>query len=400
MLETVASIVLLLIMISIIVSFHEYGHYSIARLFNTRIDRFSVGFGKVVWSRRDKRGVEWAISALPLGGYVKFAGDENIASMSPSFDELEAARASIAAREGEAAVKDYFHFKPLWQRFLIILAGPVFNFILAIIVFSVINMTLGSVSVTPLVQSVLPNMPGYAAGFKPGDVITSVEGHDTPSVNDVIRRVAMRADTPTRVVVLRNHQSVTLVVTPKRATLDTGDKHATTQGGVIGLTLGGHGAFHRDDPFTAVVHGTGETWDVIDTNLTYIGRIFIGKENGSQLTGVIGMTKVTSDAVKDVAAEKEPLAEKSLDLTFTCVQLIAFISIGVGFVNLLPIPILDGGHLVFYLIQSVTKKPVSGGIQTAAFPIAVALIVGLMLFAGWNDINHTGLAQYIGRLFS
>jgi regulator of sigma E protease len=400
LLVIVASIILLLVMISIIVSFHEYGHYSVARLFNTRIERFSVGFGKILWRRRDKRGTEWAISALPLGGYVKFAGDENIASMVPGHEELEAARAAITEREGAAAVTDYFHFKPLWQRFLIILAGPVFNFILAILIFSLINVVVGSVSYTPLVQETLPGMPAQAAGFKPGDLITSVDGKATPSVTDVVRRIALRADTPTKVVVERNHQLVTLTVTPKRGTVDTGDRHARTQGGVIGLKLGGQGSYHRDDPVSAVIHGTQETWDVLDTNLTYIGRIFTGKENGDQVTGVIGMTKVTSDAVKDVAAEKQSLLGKSLDLTFTCVQLIAFISIGVGFVNLLPVPILDGGHLVFYLIQSVTKKPVPGGIQTAAFPIAVALIVGLMLFAGWNDINHTGLAQYIGRLFS
>lgn len=400
MLGFVAGIIPLLIMISIIVSFHEYGHYSVARLFNTRIERFSVGFGKILWRRRDKRGTEWAISALPLGGYVKFAGDENIASMVPGHEELEAARASITEREGAGAVADYFHFKPLWQRFLIILAGPVFNFILAILIFSLINMIIGSVTVTPSVQGVMPNMPGQAAGFKTGDVIMSVDGHATPSVPDVVRRVALRADTPTRVVVDRNHQQVTLIVTPRRGTIDTGDKHAKTQGGVIGVMLGGRGTYHRDDPFTAVAHGAQQTWDVIDTNLTYIGRIFTHKENGDQFTGVIGMTKAAGDIAVDVAGQKESLAEKSLDLAYTYVQLIAYISIGVGFVNLLPIPILDGGHLVFYLIQSVTKKPVPGEIQTAAFPIAVALIIGLMLFAGWNDINHTGLAQYIGRLFS
>ena len=396
----VVGIIALLIIISIIVSFHEYGHYSVARLFNTRIDRFSVGFGKVLWSRRDKRGVEWAISALPLGGYVKFAGDDNIASMAPGFDELDAARASITAREGAGAVSDYFHFKPLWQRFLIILAGPAFNFILAIAIFSLLNMLLGSVIETPTVQGVLPNMPAQAAGFKPGDVIRSVDGKDTPSVPDVIRLIALRADTPTRVVVDRNHQLVSLVVTPRRGTIDTGDKRAHAQGGVVGLSLGGKASYHRDNPISAVADGAQETWEVVDTNLTYIGRIFTGKENGDQVTGIIGMTKAAGDIAADVGSEKESLADKSLEMTLRYVQLTALISIGVGFVNLLPIPILDGGHLVFYLIQSVTKKPVSGRIQTAAFPIAVALIVGLMLFAGWNDINHTGIAQYIGRLFS
>ncbi len=400
MLGIVVGVIPLLIMISIIVSFHEYGHYSIARLFNTRIDRFSVGFGKILWSRRDKRGTEWAISALPLGGYVKFAGDENIASMVPGHEELEAARASITEREGADAVKDYFHFKPLWQRFLIILAGPVFNFILAIAIFSLINMIIGTMTITPVVQGVVANQPAQAAGFQPGDIIRNVDGHDTPSVPDVVRRIALRADTETRVIVERNHQRITLIVTPKRGTVDTGDKHTKTQGGVIGVMLGGHGTYHRDNPFMAVAHGAQQTWDVVDTNLTYIGRIFARKENGDQFTGVIGMTKAAGDIAVDVAAQKESLAEKSLDLTYTYVQLIAYISIGVGFVNLLPVPILDGGHLVFYLIQSVTQKPVSNRIQTAAFPIAVALIVGLMLFAFWNDINHAGFVQDIGRLFS
>ena len=388
MLELIVGVPLLLIMISIIVSFHEYGHYSVARLFKTRIDRFSVGFGRILWSRRDRRGTQWAISALPLGGYVKFAGDDNIASMAPGADELEAARAAITAREGADAVKDYFHFKPLWQRFLIILAGPAFNFILAIAIFSLINMLIGTVTVTPIVQDVLPNRPAQAAGFHKGDLIKSVDGKATPSTVDVVRQIALRADTPTRVVVERDHRPLTLIVTPQRGIVDTGDRHTETEGGVIGLSLGGPQSYHRDDPLSAVADGAEETWDVIDTNLTYIGRIVTGKENGNQLTGVIGMSQTAGNIAVDVASQKESLAEKALDLTFKCVQLIAFISIGVGFVNLLPIPILDGGHLLFYLIQSVTKKPVSSGIQTATFPIAVALIIGLMLFAGWNDINR------------
>ncbi len=396
----IAGIVSLLIMISIIVSFHEYGHYSVARLFNTRIERFSVGFGKILWRRVDKRGVEWAISALPLGGYVKFAGDENIASMMPSHEELDAAREAITAREGAAAVKDYFHFKPLWQRFLIILAGPAFNFILAIGIFTLMNIFIGNFIESPVVYQALPNMPAAAAGFKPGDLIKSVDGEQVESSRDVVRMIALRAETPTKVVVERNKTLVTLTVTPRRGTVDTGEKNSHTTGGVIGLSLRGPVTYRRDDPLTAVAHGAHQTWDVVDTNLTYIGRIFTGKENGDQLTGPIGMAKAAGDMATDVASRKETLGEKTLDLLFTFVQLTAFISIGVGFVNLLPIPVLDGGHLAFYLIQGVTRKPVSGKIQTAAFPIAIALIVGLMLFAGWNDINHIGLVQYLSHLFS
>src|SRR5471030_1044776 len=133
----------MLLVLSFIVTFHEFGHFSVARLFKTRVERFSVGFGKIIWSRTDRNGVQWCISALPLGGYVKFAGDENIASNMPDHEQLEAARAAITEREGAAAVQDYFHFKPWWQRFLIILAGPAFNFILAIAIFTVVNLVIG-----------------------------------------------------------------------------------------------------------------------------------------------------------------------------------------------------------------------------------------------------------------
>ena len=143
MLHFLAGVLPILLIISVIVTFHEYGHYSVARLFKTRIERFSVGFGKVLFKVTDKRGVDWCLSALPLGGYVKFAGDENIASMSPSMEELDAARQSIAAREGAAAVKDYFHFKPIWQRFLIILAGPMFNFVLAVLIYTGMGLAVG-----------------------------------------------------------------------------------------------------------------------------------------------------------------------------------------------------------------------------------------------------------------
>ncbi len=396
----VAGIIFLPICISIIVSFHEYGHYSVARLFNTRIERFSVGFGKILLRRYDKRGVEWALSALPLGGYVKFAGDDNIASMAPSREELDAAREAITEREGAAAVKEYFHFKPLWQRFLIILAGPAFNFILAIGIFSLIFGTLGETIGSARIDAVRPNTPAAAAGLKPGDVIKSINGKTVDSGTDVQRMIALNSNTPTRINVDRGSQSLTIVATPLRGTIGKGPGGEAVTGGYLGIQLTDKFTHRQYNPITAIGRGARETWVVVDTNLTYIGRIFSGKENGDQLTGVIGMAKTAGDMAADVAAQKETVLEKSLDLMLRYVQLVAYISIGVGFVNLLPVPMLDGGHLAFYLIQSVTRKPVSARIQTAAYPIAIALIIGLMLFAGWNDINHAGLVQYLSHLFS
>ena len=389
-----------LLIISIIVTFHEYGHYSVARLFNTRIERFSVGFGKILFRVRDKRGVEWCLSALPLGGYVKFAGDENIASMAPSVEELEAARASITEREGADAVKDYFHFKPIWQRFLIILAGPVFNFILAIGVFAVIFMAIGQQIGQPSVVSVVPGSRGATAGFQPGDIIKSVDGHSVDTGRDVVMLVMLRSDSTFPVQVERNHRPVVLMATPQRVTVDTGDKSQAVKGGRLGITLTDQIEVRRLDPGSALVAAVGETWKTLDTNLTYISRIFVGKENGDQISGILGMTKATGDLTTKVMQAKEPPAIKALDLGLTLMQLIAFISIGVGFLNLLPVPALDGGHLAFYIYQTIAGKPVSPAVQNVAFRIAVVLILGLMLYAAWNDINHIGLVSVFGKLFS
>ncbi len=396
----IVAILPFVVILSIIVTFHEYGHYSVARLFKTRIERFSVGFGKILFKVTDKHGVDWCLSALPLGGYVKFAGDENIASMMPSAEELEAARESITAREGADAVKDYFHFKPIWQRFLIILAGPAFNFILAIFVFAAVFMMVGEQIGRPVVAQVAPNSRAAAAGFLPGDIIKVIDGHEVETGQDVVMLVALRADSTFPVQVERNHAIVTLMATPQRVALDTGNKNQSMKGGRLGITLSDKAETRRLNPVQSLVKGVTETWKTLDTNLTYISRIFVGKESGDQVSGILGMTKATGDLTSNVVEAKVPVMDKVVNLLLVYLQETAMISIGVGFLNLLPVPALDGGHLAFYLYQTVAGKPVSAGIQNAAFRIAVVLILGLMLYAAWNDINHIGLVSVIGKLFS
>ncbi len=388
MLHFLAGVLPFLLIISIIVTFHEYGHYSVARLFNTRIERFSVGFGKILVRIRDKRGVEWCLSALPLGGYVKFAGDENIASMMPSPEELEAARESITAREGAAAVKDYFHFKPIWQRFLIILAGPVFNFILAIIVFTGLTLAVGVSYIPTNVDQTLQGEPAAAAGIRAGDHIVKVDGHSVESVDDVRDIISLRSDTRIPVVVVRDGKTQTLFVTPIRKAFDTGNGNKAVQVGYIGLYFKKEVVKKPVDPVSALGIGVQRTWGTLDQTLTYLGRIFVGKESPNQISSVLGMTKVAGDVTVDVAKTQATLQQKIAALALVYVEMVAVISIGVGFLNLLPVPALDGGHLAFYLYQAVAGKPVSAGIQNAAFRVAVVLILGLMLFAGWNDINN------------
>lgn len=379
----------ILVIISIIVTFHELGHFWVARLFKTRVERFSVGFGKILLRRKDKNGVEWCLSALPFGGYVKFAGDENISSMMPSQEDLEASRALILAREGEEAVGEYFHFKPLWQRFLIILAGPMANFVLAIAIFFVMIALFGQMVGRPVVRQVNVGSPAEAAGFRVNDVLVAVEHRKVDTGVDFQRMIALRSNTSTIVTVERNTAMVDLIAMPKRGELYGADgKPLGVQGGVLGIGLTDSVVPRRVGIGEAFVLGCRQTWDVLATNLTYIGRIFIGKEDGKQLGGIVGMAKASGDMAVDATKIEGPWWYKALNLILNYVNLTAFISIGVGFVNLLPIPVLDGGHLAFYAYQSVAKKPVSAGFQNLAFRIAIVLILGLMLFANWNDLSR------------
>jgi len=395
-----AGVVPFLIIISLIVTFHELGHFTVARLFKTRVERFSVGFGKILLRHKDKNGVEWCLSALPLGGYVKFAGDENISSMMPSVEDLEASRALITEREGAAAVKDYFHFKPLWQRFLIILAGPAANFVLAIAIFAILFQIVGKQYVVPTVERVLPGSAAATAGLLPGDTVTRIDGHAVESTDDVSMLVMLRANSTIKIDVLRDGATKTLVATPQRALVTAPNGRDTMKGGFLGVEFKRVVVRQPLNPLQSVGMATHYTWQILDTNLTYISRIFTGKENGNQIGGILGMTKATGDQTVAAATTTDSPLVKTINLVFFYVQMMAGISISVGFLNLLPIPVLDGGHLVFYAYQSVTKKAIPAGIQNAAFRIAIVLVLGLMLFAFWNDANRIGLVHFLGKMFS
>lgn len=400
MLSFIAGIVPFLIIISLIVTFHELGHFSVARLFRTRVERFSVGFGKILLRKKDRNGVEWCLSALPLGGYVKFAGDEHITSMMPSAEDLEASRIAITEREGAAAVKDYYHFKPLWQKFLIILAGPAANFVLAIGIFAIVFWIAGDSYVPAKVVMVEPDSPAAVAGFQVGDTVLSIDGKAVESREDVRMQVMLRADTQTRFIVQRGANRIVLLATPVRAIMEPDGPNQNLKAGRLGIAMDAPEVSRPLNPLQALVKGNEQTWKVLDTNLTYISRIFTGKENGNQIGGIVGMAKTTGDVTVAAAQVKAPLWQIVFGLGFTYLQYMAYISIGVGFLNLLPIPALDGGHLAFILWQGVTRKPISAGFQNAAFRIAIVLVLGLMLFAFWNDINNIGLTKFIGGLFS
>jgi len=388
-----------LLVLTFIVTIHELGHFLIARAFNVKIDRFAIGFGRALLSRTDKHGTEWRLGWMPLGGYVKFSGDLDASSV-PDEAGLAELRRRVLAENGPAAVRDYFHFKPVWQRALITAGGPVANFILAIVIFTLLFSLLG-VDLRPArVAAVDAGSPAAIAGFQAGDVITGINGKPVRDVSDVITRASLSAGTALAFTVERAGAPIELVATPERKMVD--DPIAGRVGvGRIGLGLVRTEARHvRYNVFQAVGEGVRQTGEILGTTLTYLGRIFTGRESGDQLSGPLGIAKASGALTNAAVAANPDPGAMSLNLLFTFISLAATLSIGIGFMNLLPIPVLDGGHLVFYAYEAVAKKPVAAKVQEAGYRVGLALLAGLMLFATWNDLQKLNLFKFLGGLVS
>lgn len=390
-----------LLVLTFIVTIHELGHFLIARAFKVKIDRFAVGFGRAIASRTDRHGTEWRLGWMPLGGYVKFSGDLDAASV-PDKAGLAELRSRVIAEQGPGAERDYFHFKPVWQRALITAGGPFANFVLAIVIFSVMYMALGDVVAPPRVTSVTPNSAAAAAGFQPNDLILEANGGVVRSGEDVIRIVTLSSATPVDFVVERAGQRVELVATPIR-TVTQDAISGEIKVGRIGLEMGYRRdeiRFVRYNPVEAVGAAVSKTGEVLSTTLHYLGRIFTGRESGDMLNGPLGIAKAAGGISQQATAGEAPVSLKAANLGLSLVQLAAILSIGIGFINLMPIPVLDGGHLVFYAYEAVAKKPVAARVQEAGYRVGLALLACLMLFATWNDLQKLSLFKFLGGLVS
>lgn len=394
-------IVPFLLVLTVIVTIHELGHFWVARAFGVKVDRFAIGFGKAIFSRTDKHGIEWRFGWMPLGGYVKFSGDMDASSV-PDSRGLDTLKSEIIARDGVGAERDYFHFKPVWQRMLIVVAGPVANFILAIFIFTLLFSLVGVELRPARVAEVGAGSPAAAAGFQPGDLITAIDGRVIADAGEVTRKVSLSAGDPVRFTVERAGAEIDLVATPVRRE-ETDPIAGRVSVGRIGLGLASTAAESRHvryNPIQAVGRGVQETGDILGTTLTYLGRIFTGRESGDQLSGPLGIAKASGALTNAaVAANPDPMATV-LNLLLTLTSFAAILSIGIGFLNLLPIPVLDGGHLVFYAYEAVAKKPVAAAVQEAGYRVGLALLAGLMLFATWNDLQKLNLFQFLGGLVS
>ncbi len=394
-----------LAVLTLVITVHEFGHFLVARWCGVACDRFSIGFGRALVSWRSKSGMEWRIGWIPVGGYVRFKWDESVASV-PDAEDLADLKREILAKEGPEALREIFHFKPLWQRALVVLAGPVANFLLSIAIFAILIGSFGKPITTPLIGRVLPNTPAASAGFRAGDLILSVDAHPITDFRDIAEYVSLHSGSTILMEVRRGGQVVPLTATPARVKADASGN--APPGLEVGMGYLGLEADHsranlhvvRYGPLGSLVEGVRKTGSVLGDSLTYIQRIFIGRESGSQLSGVIGMAGRTGSAAAEATRGAPNLAIAAMSLGLLMVQMVAFISTAIGFANLLPIPVLDGGHLLFYAYEAVARRPVAARIQDAGYRVGFALLAALMLFAAWNDLQRYRVFHLIGGLFS
>jgi regulator of sigma E protease len=399
-LQTVAIYVIpFLIVLGVVVTVHELGHFLAARWLGTRIDQFSIGFGTPLAQWRDRQGVQWRVGWLPLGGYVRFAGDDNAASV-PDTEDLDALRRDLAAREGEAALGQYFHFKPLWQRAVITAAGPIANFLLAIVIFAGLLLVLGEPTAPARVAAVEPGAAAERAGLRAGDLIVEAEGKPITSPDTVKQIIVLRSGMPTDFTVDRGGRIMHLEVTPVRGSVVDG-LGRTQKLGRIGVQFAaGPVTMKRYGPLEAAVGGVHRTAEVVTTTVFYLGRMISGRETADQLSGPLGMAQISGELTKQNVEYSANVSSFARNGLLTILVLVANISVGIGFLNLLPIPVLDGGHLLFYAYEAVARRPLAAKVQAAGYRVGLALVLGLMLFATWNDLQRLRVFNLFGGLFS
>jgi regulator of sigma E protease len=361
--SALGSILPFLFVLTVVVFFHELGHFLVARRCGVKIDAFSIGFGPELFGFHDRHGTRWRLASIPLGGYVRFHGDDSAAS-TPDLAALD--RMSAAERN-----VSFFH-KPVAQRAAIVAAGPIANFVLAIAIFAGIFTVFGKSASPARVHTVAPNSVAASAGFKEGDLVLSIDGRKIETFSDMQRIVTISPGQTLVFVVERGSAQVTLSAVPAL------EEHKDRFGNVYRLgRLGITGILDAPKPVglvQAVGFGAAECWFVVDRTLSYIGGVIVGRESADQLGGPLRIAQVSGQVASIGFAEL-------LNLT-------AVLSVSIGLLNLFPIPLLDGGHLLFYGIETIRGRPLSEKAQELGFRIGLAIVLMLMIVATWNDILH------------
>ncbi|MFQ5784004.1 MAG: RIP metalloprotease RseP [Alphaproteobacteria bacterium] len=360
--------------LSVIVFVHEMGHYLIARYNDVRVDVFSIGFGPELFGWDGKNGTRWKVGALPLGGYVKMFGDANAASQ-PGAEIREMS-------EEEKRVS--FHHKRLGQRAAVVFGGPLANFVLAIVILAGLFATVGQ-RITPAdITMVKPGSAAEAAGIQPGDVVLRIDDRKIERFEDIQRIVRKSAGVPLKIVVRRGDEEISLLATPHA--IEKIDRFGTVQRyGELGVGRTGV-IFVRLDPLTATWVATSETFKLTAATVKAIGQMIAGTRGSEDLGGPIRIAKVAGQVAEDGM--------------ITVFWFMAVLSINLGLINLFPVPMLDGGHLLFYAFEAVRGRPLGERAQEYGFRIGIAMVVTLMVFATWNDLVQLKVVDFFVKLFS
>lgn len=351
------------VILSVIVFIHEFGHYIIAKWCGVKIEAFSIGFGKEITGWTDRSGTRWKLSLVPMGGYVKMFGDAGAASTQDN--------QKLAAMSAEERAIS-FHFKPLWKKAAVVFAGPLFNFILTIVILTGLILVNGISSTAPIVGEVLPDSSAEKAGLQTGDRILTVDGYEVSVFNDIPGQIATNLGTPVLLEIDRGGNKMQVTLTPVMTEAEDG------LGNTIKRPLLGIKSMPYEQMdigfFEALQEATKRTYEICVMTLKAVKQIIVGDRSPQELKGPLGIAQLSGQATQ-------------ID-TATVLWLIALLSTNLGLVNLFPIPLLDGGHLLYYTIEAVRGKPLADKVQEYGFRIGFALIAGLMVFAIFNDLRN------------
>ncbi len=370
-LEAPDVIIPFIILILIVVFIHEYGHYYFAKKYGVGVTDFSIGFGKEIFGWNDKSGTRWKICWIPLGGYVKFFGDRNVFS--------QADQEKIIKKYSEEDQKKLFVLKPLYQRALIVAAGPFANFLLAIVIFFLIYTFIGKDFTPAVINEVQKDSPAMTAGLKNNDIIVSIDGNKVKSIMDVSKFITLSTDEFIDFTVSRSNQELIFRVKPNMVISEDNLGNKINKR-MVGIMLGAYNDqinHVKLGPTKALYYSINEVYFVSISSLKYIGSMLKGSGDSSQLGGPIRIAKITGQ-----------VAELGI-IPFLSVM--AYISISLGLINLFPIPLLDGGHLMFYGFEKILGKPLSQKTQEGFFRIGMFLLLSLMFFTTFNDLKDLGL---------
>ncbi len=361
-------IVPFVVVLTIVVFVHELGHFLVGRWCGIKVDAFSIGFGPELFAFTDGKGTRWRFAALPLGGYVKFHGDANGASM-----------ADDAAVSGmpEDERKVTFAAQALWKRASVVAAGPIANFILALVILTGVFYFAGRAVLTPRIDGVVAGSVAEAAGFKPGDLVLEIDGEKIGSFNDLQRIVTASPDRSLAFLIDRSGQGVRLTATPRLKEIVT--PVGKSRVGQLGIEAGGKRENWRMETYgvvDSVKLAGAETWFVLSSTAKYLGALVIGRESTDQLSGPAGLAQASGEMAK-------------LGMV-AFLNLVAILSISIGLLNLAPVPLLDGGHLLFYAIEGIRGRALPEKAQEIGFRIGIALVGCLMVVATYNDILRLG----------